>query len=162
MSAKHQLLAQYDLHTLAFNNVIADISEEESVVRVAPHVNHVKWLAGHLVWGQGGLARLGGIKMDIPWLDHYNTQIAKLPSEEETPVPLIAEIQHAWNQYAGLIREGLGKIPDTELKRAVEFPMPQFATQEGFWAFINHHQAYTIGQIGILRRWLGKPAMKYF
>jgi len=31
----------------------------------------------------------------------------------------------------------------------------------GFLAFLMHHEAYHIGQPGILRKYLGKEAMKY-
>ena len=152
---------QYDLHTLLFNNVLADINEEESTTRLVPSINHVKWLAGHLVWGQGGLARMGNVPMDIVWIDHYNTQI-KSPPGPEIPVPSLAEIKEAWNKYAPLIRNGLEDLSQEALDTPIEFPMPAFRSQEGLWTFINHHQAYTIGQIGILRRALGKDAMKYF
>jgi len=57
---------------------------------------------------------------------------------------------------------GLEILTDKILNSPMEFPLPAFRTHEGLWAFINHHQAYTIGQIGILRRGLGKEAMKYF
>jgi hypothetical protein len=83
MSAKNQLLNQYDLHNTLFNNVLADISEEESNIRLAPGINNVKWLAGHLVWGQGGLAKMGNVPMEIVWIDHYNTQIAVPPGPEK-------------------------------------------------------------------------------
>lgn len=161
MSSKKQLLAQYDLHNLLYKNVLVDINEEESLVRLAPEVNNVKWLAGHLVWGQGGLARMAEVKMDIPWLDHYNTQI-KQPAIPEIPVPSLEEIKAEWVKYAGLIHEGLENMSEEALATPIEFPMPQFRSLEGLWTFINHHQAYTIGQIGILRRALGKEAMKYF
>jgi hypothetical protein len=161
MSAKKRLLDQYDLHTLLFNNVLVDISEEESTVRLVPSINHVKWLAGHLVWGQRSLANMGGVIRDIVWLDHYNTQIPHPPGPE-IPVPTLEQIKAAWNEYAGPIRDGLEKLSQEALDTPVEFPMPAFRSQEGLWTFINDHQAYTIGQIGILRRALGKEAMKYF
>lgn len=161
MSAKKRLLDQFDLHTLLFNNVLVDISEEESIIRLVPSVNHIKWLAGHLVWGQSGLARMGGVNMDIVWIDHYNTQLAQPPGPE-IPVPALDEIKSAWNKYAGSIREGLEGLPQEALDTPIEFPIPAFRSQEGLWTFINHHQAYTIGQIGILRRALDKEAMKYF
>jgi hypothetical protein len=161
MSAKKRLLDQYDLHTLLFNNVLVDISEEESTIRLVPSINHVKWLAGHLVWGQGGLARMGGVDLNVVWLDHYNTQLTQPPGPE-LPIPTLEEIMIEWNIYAAPIRDGLEKISQQALDTPIEFPMPAFATLEGLWTFINHHQAYTIGQIGILRRGLGKEAMKYF
>ena len=34
-------------------------------------------------------------------------------------------------------------------------------TMKGFLAFLMHHEAYHIGQMGILRKYLGNEAMKY-
>jgi hypothetical protein len=161
MEAKDQLLAQYDLHNTLFNNVIADINDDEADVRLAPGISNVKWLAGHLVWGQRGLARMGNVPMDIEWIGHFDSQADKKPGTE-VKVPSMEEIKQAWNHLAPLVRKGLEGLSADALNEPFEFPLPAFRTQEGFWAFINHHQAYTIGQIGILRRALGKDAMKYF
>ncbi|HWZ02380.1 MAG TPA: DinB family protein [Mucilaginibacter sp.] len=160
MSAKDQLLIQYDLHTALFNNVLVDINEEEAAVRLAPGINHVKWLAGHLVWGQLGLARMGNVQVNIPWTDHFNTQLSE-PVSKEIEMPSLDEIKKEWNRYAEAIREGLSQMSEESLNGPIEFPLPAFKTTESLWTFINHHQAYTIGQIGILRRALGKEAMKY-
>ncbi len=160
MSAKNQLLAQYDLHNLLFNNVIVDINDEEAEIKLVPGINNIKWLAGHLVWGQRGLAGMSGVQREIVWIDLYDTQISQ-PPEPEIKTPSMEEIKEAWNQYSSAIRDGLEKLTDEALNIPIEFPLPSFRTQEGLWTFINHHQAYTIGQIGILRRALGKEAMKY-
>lgn len=41
-------------------------------------------------------------------------------------------------------------------------PMDEFAETRGkLWEFLNHHVAYHIGQIGLLRRGFGKPPMSY-
>jgi hypothetical protein len=160
MDAKKQLLAQYDLHDTLFNNVILDINDEEGNIRLVPGINNVNWLAGHLVWGQRGLAGMGGVQREIVWIDLYDNQISQ-PPEPEIKTPSMEEIKEAWNRYSSAIRDGLEKLTDEALNTPIEFPLPAFRTQGGFWAFINHHQAYTIGQIGILRRALGKEAMKY-
>jgi hypothetical protein len=160
MSAKNQLLIQYDLHNTLFNNVLVDISEEESHIRLAPGINNVKWLAGHLVWGQLGLARMGGVTVAIEWTDHFNTQLTE-PVSPSLKMPSLEEIKIEWNNYAAPIRDGLAQMTDEALNSPIEFPLPGFKTLESLWTFINHHQAYTIGQIGILRRALGKEAMKY-
>ena len=161
MSAKKQLLAQYDLHNLLFNNVLADINEEEANKRLVPALNNIKWLAGHLMWVQSNLARTCGISLEIVWIDHYNTQIPQPPGPE-IKVPLLEEIKDTWNQYSAEVRKGLENLSDETLNSPFEFPLPLFVTMEGFWTFVNHHQAYTIGQIGILRRAFGKAAMLYF
>src|ERR1700761_6333522 len=120
MSAKDQLLLQYDLHNVLFNNVLVDINEEEAAVRPAPEVNNVKWLAGHLVWGQLGLARIAGVEINIPWTDLYNTQLAH-PVSKDIVEPSLDEIKAAWKQYAKPLRDGLEKLTDETLNHPIEF-----------------------------------------
>ena len=168
MSAKKVLLDQYDLHNLLFNNVIADINDEEANKTVADPMNNVKWLAGHLVWAQRNLARMGGAQIEISWVGHFLSGPGSTQEEKDAPkgeYPTIAMIKDKWNETSPAIRVGLENLPEEALTSVVEFKHPIFPydnTLAGLWAFINHHQAYTIGQIGILRRGLGKDAMKYF
>ena len=167
MSAKKVLLAQYDLHNLLYNNVIADISEEEANKRVADPMNNIKWLAGHLLWAQGNLANIGGTKVSMQWRDHFHTKEGGTPEDFNAPkseLPTLEQIKNRWNEDAPVIRKGLENLPDAALDSVIQIPHPILPfdnTLAGLWAFLNHHQAYTIGQIGILRRGLGKEAMKY-
>jgi hypothetical protein len=168
MSAKKVLLDQYDLHNVLYNNVITDISDEESNKCVADPMNCVKWLAGHLLWAQHNLANIGGVKLDLPWRDHFHTKQGGSPEDFNAPkseLPTLQQVKDKWNEFDPLIRGGLENLPDEALNTVIEVKhpiAPYDNTLGGLWAFINHHQAYTIGQIGILRRGLGKDAMKYF
>jgi uncharacterized damage-inducible protein DinB len=167
MSAKKQLLAQYDLHNVLFNNVIADISDDEANKSVADPMNSVKWLAGHLVWAQLNLANIGGTQVVIPWAYHFLSKEGATEADRnapETEMPTLETIKNKWNELSPIIRSGLENLPEEALSSVIQIPhpiMPFDNTLAGLWAFINHHQAYTIGQIGILRRGCGKAAMKY-
>jgi hypothetical protein len=168
MSSKKQLLAQYDLHNVLFNNVIANISDEESNKCIADPMNCVKWLAGHLLWANTNLANIGGAKVEVLWRDHFHTKQGGSAEDFNAPkskLPTLQEIKGKWNKDALVIRKGLENVPEEALSSTVEakHPIAGFDnTLAGLWAFINHHQAYTIGQIGILRRGLGKEPMSYF
>jgi hypothetical protein len=167
MSAKKQLLAQYDLHNLLFNNVIADINEAEASKSVADPMNSIKWLAGHLLWAQGNLARMGAAQVVIPWVDHFSSGPGATEADRNAPpseMPTLQDIKNKWNEISPAIRAGLENLPDAALDSIIEARTPILSfdnTLAGLWAFINHHQAYTIGQVGILRRGFGKDAMKY-
>jgi len=167
MSAKKVLLDQYDLHNILYNNVIADISDEESNKSIADPMNSVKWLAGHLLWAQANLANIGGTQIEVKWRDHFHTKQGGSPADFNAPkseLPTLQQIKDKWNEDGPVIRKGLENLPDAALDTVINAPHPIFPfdnTLAGLWAFINHHQAYTIGQIGILRRGLGKDAMKY-
>jgi hypothetical protein len=169
MSAKKVLLDQYDLHNVLYNTVTADISDEEAGKCLADPMNSVKWLAGHLAWAQLNLANIGRIpEVDFPWRDHFHTKQGASPQDLAAPpseTPTLQQIKDKWNEMGPQIRAGLENLPDQALDTVVQIPhpiAPYDNTLAGLWAFINHHQAYTIGQIGILRRGLGKDAMKYF
>jgi len=168
MSAKKQLLAQYDLHNVLFNNVLADISDEESNRCIADPMNSVKWLAGHLGWAQLNLGNIGGNKIDFAWRDHFHTKQGGGPEDFNAPkseLPTLQQVIDKWNEMGPIIRKGLENLSEEALSSEiqVQHPIAPFDnTLAGLWAFINHHQAYTIGQIGILRRGLGKEPMKYF
>ena len=167
MSAKKQLLAQYELHNVLFNNVIADINDEEANKTVADPMNNIKWLAGHLLWAQRNLARIGGVELTVPWVDHFFSKDGATPDDLIAPkseMPTLEDIKNKWNEIAPAIKKGLENLPDEALNNIIgsKHPIIPFDdTLAGLWAFLNHHQAYTIGQIGILRRGLGKEAMKY-
>lgn len=169
MSLKKQLLAQYDLHNVLYNNVIADINDEESDRCLYEPMNSVKWLAGHLAWAQLNLANIARIpEVDFPWRDRFHTKEGGTPKDLNAPpseMPTLQQIKDKWNDMTPQIRAGLENLPDEALDTVIEVkhPIAPFDnTLGGLWAFINHHQAYTIGQIGILRRGLGKEAMRYF
>jgi len=168
MSTRKQLLAQYDLHDVLFNNVIAGISDEESNQTLADPMNSVKWLAGHLLWANANLANVGGTQVEVKWRDHFHTKEGGGPADfnaPQSPLPTLEEIRVKWNADSAVIRKGLENLQDEALNTAISVKHPIHVfddTLGGLWAFINDHQSYHIGQIGILRRALGKPAMSYF
>jgi uncharacterized damage-inducible protein DinB len=168
MSTKKQLLAQYDLHDVLFNNVIQGVNDEESNKTIADPLNSIKWLAGHLLWANANLANIGGAQIAVKWRDHFYTKQGGTPDDFNAPeseLPTLDEIKNKWNEDSPLIRAGLENLPEEALNSVVEFKHPIHPfdnTLAGLWAFINDHQSYHIGQIGILRRALGKEAMQYF
>lgn len=167
MSAKKILLDQFEFHHVLFNNVLVNISDEEAHIRVAAPLNNIKWLAGHLLWAQHHLAKLGGANVTLPWRDHFHPKVGASEADlnaAPSEMPTLKMIIDKWNEDAPKIRAGLETITDEALNviTGAKHPMYSFnSTLAGRWAFINHHQAYTIGQIGILRRGLGKDGMKY-
>lgn len=167
MSTRKQLLAQYDLHDVLFNNVIAGISDEESNQCISDPMNSVKWLAGHLLWANANLANIGGANIEVKWRDHFHTKQGGSEADFNAPkseLPTLEEIKNKWNADTAIIRKGLESLPDEALNTVIEVrhPIAPFDnTLAGLWAFINDHQSYHIGQIGILRRALGKEAMSY-
>lgn len=160
---KQYLLAQFDLHQLLYNNVLNGFTDEETNRRLFgdPQMNHVKYLAGHLLNSQYGLALAAGLDPKVKW-DKLFAVMGQSEARDDITYPPIEEIKAEWNRLNRPIREGLNKLTEEELAEVPPSPFHKVADSKGeLWAFINHHIAYHIGQIGILRKGFGKGPMSY-
>ena len=157
------LLTQFDLHQRLYNNVLDGFSDEETNQRLDGNadINHVKYLAGHLLNSQYGLALMAGINVEVKWNDLFAV-MGQSKAKDNFPYPTIEEIKAEWNQLHSPLRKALEKLSPEILDAKPPAPFDQVAASAGeLWAFINHHIAYHIGQIGILRRCFGKSPMRY-
>jgi len=160
---KNQLLTQFDLHHKLYNNVLDGFTDEETNQRLHADskMNHVKYLAGHLLNAQYGLAMLAGIDPTIKW-DNLFAAAGQSAARDDIEYPAIEKINREWNGMYEKTREGLQKLTVEDMDGKPPAPADElFPTVGEMWAFLNHHQAYHIGQVGILRRGFGKAPMSY-
>lgn len=160
---KNLLLTQFDLHHRLYMNVLDGFSDEETNKRLQghPQINHVKYLAGHLLNSQYGLASMAGMHPEIKWNDLFAV-MGQSKAKDNFPYPTIEEIKTEWNGLYQPLRECLKKLTPDGLAQKPVAPFDKVASSCGeLWAFINHHMAYHIGQIALLRKGFGKSPMSY-
>lgn len=161
---KNQLLTQFDLHHRLYNNVLEGFTDKETNQRLNgyPEINHVKYLAGHILNSQYGIALLANVASIEPKWNDLFAGAGQSEAKDDFDYPSIDTIKTEWNAIHNPIRNALGKITTELLTQKPPAPMDEFAESRGeLWAFLNHHVAYHIGQIGILRRGFGKPPMSF-
>ena len=153
------LSTQFDLHTRLFNNVLDEISDVEANDRASDTVNHIKWLAGHLTATRYGMTKIGGNEQENPYGELFGHGKG---ISNEAEYPGIAEIKEKWNAISSDISAGLSNMPGEALNGPAPTQTPvNDETLGGFLSFLMHHEAYHLGQMGILRKYLGKDAMSY-
>lgn len=160
---KEPLLVQYDLHHRLYNNVLEDFTDEETNSRLYndKNINPVKYLAGHLLNSQYGLASITEVQFEEKWNELFAV-MGQSSAKDNFPYPDIEEIKTEWNALYKPVRNGLENLTDQDLSQTPPAPFDRVAKSSGeLWTFINHHIAYHIGQIGLLRKGLGKAAMRY-
>lgn len=167
---KQYLLSQFNQHQLLFNNVLADFTDEETNQRLYndTRINHVKYIAGHLLDSRQALGLLIGVPTDWKWNDLFAGR-RQTRALDDISYPSIREIIGEWNHLYESLKSGLEALSTDKLEQRAPDPFGEVFENNtiftnsigGIWAFINHHQAYHIGQIGILRRGFGKEPMKY-
>lgn len=163
ISMKNPLIVQFDLHHRLFNNVLDGFSDEETTRRLHDNknINHVKYLAGHLLNSQYGLAMIAGLNPEVKWNELFAV-MGQSKAKDDISYPDIEEIKAEWDGMYDQIREGLNALNEESLNAKPPEPFDRVANSVGeLWTFINHHTAYHIGQIGLLRRGFGKKPMSY-
>ena len=151
---------QFDLQTRLFNNVTEGFSDSEANARNNEHVNHIKWISGHLLNTRlNSMSKAVGLQPD----DTYGAQFGRGASlDPHSTYPPLEEIRSKWNATSAVIGDKLNNLPEEVLAIKVEgkFPVAD-DTVRGLLAFLLSHESYHIGQMGILRKQMGKEAMSY-
>ena len=152
---------QFDLHTRLFNNVIEGISDDLANKRAGDSVNHIIWIAGHLTNARNGMHAIGGYEANPFYPEFFDRGSTLDPKAEYPP---ISEIRDKWNTVSPKISDGFQNLSEEMLVSDAPIKTPIYgidSSLHGFLDFLMHHEAYHIGQIGILRKYVGKPAMHY-
>ena len=154
------LRAQFDLHTKLFNNVLDGITDADASTQHADSVNHMKWIAGHILNTRlNSLCKMAGIPHDASLALLFGKD-AKLSAD--VAYPSMNEIKERWNTNAPLLAEALTHIPADKLAAKSPATVPiNDDTVLGTLAFLVAHESHHIGQLSVLRKMLGKPAMSY-
>lgn len=153
----YSLVFLYDMHTDYFGRAIDGISDKDAQDRQGKKTNHIAWITGSMVQERFEMAKQFGVDMNQKahelFKDHKGIQ------EGET-YPVLQEFKKDWEKISPVLREALCKVTDEKLDSKFEMEgmsMTYFELQ----AFMTYREASCIGQIAILRRQLGYPAMNY-
>ncbi|MDX1640861.1 MAG: hypothetical protein R3220_04150, partial [Balneolaceae bacterium] len=126
------LITQFDLHHRLYNNVLQDFSDEETHKRLYGNtdINHVKYLAGHLLNSQYGLAMIAGIEPEVKWNELFAV-MGQSEAKDHINYPSIDEIKGEWNKMYQPIRNGLTELNHDDLKKVPPKPFNQVADSSG-------------------------------
>ena len=156
--AMKYLAGQFKLQTRLFNNVTAEVSEADSKQSLNSNTNNMAWLAGHSVSTRYMLAQILGLSVSEP----FPALFANGKGLDKTAAyPSMSELTNDWNTISAQIETALNTLPAEALHNKMPQPVPTGDTLGDFLAFLMHHEAYTIGQLGLARRFYGLQAMTY-
>jgi uncharacterized damage-inducible protein DinB len=150
--------SQFELQSSWFLNALADISEEESNKQIADNLNPIKWVAGHVLNTRMSLLSiLSGKPQDL----NYNTFFGKGSSNKlDSSFPSIEEIKLKWQSVSIELTDCINVLTEEKLISPPPFQtdIPN-NTLHGLIAYMVIHESHHIGQLSILRKFLGKDAM---
>jgi uncharacterized damage-inducible protein DinB len=153
------LAAQLRLQSKLFLNSLDGVSDEAALVRPGDSVNHMAFIAAHLVDARHWLARAVGLEAENPFAERL-ADARSLGDLKECPS--VTEARAAWRALAQPLEARFETVEASILDQpsATRFPVSDRSLL-GTVAFLLHHEAYHIGQLALLRRYVGSPAMTY-
>lgn len=152
------VINQFNLHTKLFQNVVADITNAKAKKRLNSNTNHMAWLIGHTVSTRFMIASVLGLKVAEPFPELFGKGKGL---DKEAKYPSMHQLTKDWKKLSEKLVKALNGLSEEALAAKAPFSMPGAETLGEFIAFLMHHEAYTLGQMGIVRRYHGLEAMKY-
>jgi uncharacterized damage-inducible protein DinB len=147
------------LNTRLFMNCLEGVAEEKAIERPSGATNSLAFVACHLVDSRHYLARYLGLDEVNP-LANVLADVTSIEDVDE--LPPLGELKQAWRSVASVVEacvEGLSE-EECRVPSRQRFPVDD-PTVLGAVGFLVQHESYHIGQMALLRKYLGYPAMKY-
>jgi hypothetical protein len=118
----------------------------------------VLWIIGHLTVARGFLVRTLGKRDDEPALAPLFTGGTPVSEDDVYPSPSI--VISAWIDMAVRVDRAMKCVVLSDLEGPSPEGVPTFNGRvSGAVAASVFHEAYHVGQLGYLTRWLGHPAL---
>lgn len=145
--------------------LIADIPDSDWF-QMPGGVTHIAWQVAHLAMAEYGLClfRVRGRKSED--LELMSSDFRKSFSKGSTPNPdpaanpTPAEIREVLNRVHNQVLSELATYSDADLDTPVDEPHAVFNTKLGAIYFCPTHEMMHAGQIGLLRRMMGKNPIR--
>ena len=144
---------QFRITTNLFIKAMAGVELQRAMTRPGPVSNPLLWLAGHVTQFRSRLLTLLGVPRDFPFGDVFDTG-SRVGGPEIYPKP--EEIVAMWEEISEVLFDRLNALTEEDLNAPPSARVPTTdATLRGAIGYFSLHEAYHVGQMGYVRKWLG-------
>lgn len=147
-------------------SLLADLDDAEWFVVPPGCATHVGWQMGHVAMAEYGLClfrQRGRTPEDLelmPSSFRKAFQRGSVPNPDPAANPTPAEIRQTLERIHSQVLVEVPTFTDEALAQPTEMPYAAQATRFGALLFCAHHEMIHAGQIGLLRRLLGKSPVR--
>jgi uncharacterized damage-inducible protein DinB len=149
----------YRLNTRLVHNCLDGLTEEQGRARPVAAANSAAFIAAHVADTRFAIVAWLGAPLENP----LSATLADARGIDDiAELPTLAEIRAAWDVVSGALEGRLALLSAEEL----DAPSPQRfpaggPTLLGALSFLAQHDSYHVGQLALLRKAAGLPAMRY-
>ena len=159
-------LSQIEFARAYMLSILDAIDEAEWFTMPAGCPTHVAWQVGHLAMAEYGLClfrQRGRQEIDMELMTSGFRKLfsrGTVPEADAGKYPPAAEIRATLDRvHAQVVKEAQAFTAE-QLKEPVDMPYAVEATKLGSLLFCSHHEMLHAGQLGLLRRLLGKQPVR--
>jgi uncharacterized damage-inducible protein DinB len=146
------------LNTELFLNCVRGLDDATATRRVTERTNSIAYLAAHLVETRHYTA--GVLQAPLP--SPLPPAVARARSLDDAgPLPSLPDLVAAWEAVSAHLAVTVERLDTAFLAQPGPALPGGDGTVLGALAFLVQHESYHIGQMALLRRQYGLPAMSY-
>ena len=148
-----------ELNTRLYLNCLAGVSDAHAVQRPSGLVNSMAYVACHVLDARFYLARFLGLELHNP----IETLVGAAQSIDDIEaLPTVAVLTRYWSDLSLTVQACVAGLLPADLNQpsTQRFPVKD-RTMGAAIEFQLHHESYHIGQLALLRKYYGYPAMTY-
>ena len=143
----------FKANTAIVNKAIGNIGNDDWFRAPGDDSNHLLWLMGHIVVHRGRALNILGGNWETSWSPLFARGAERMA---DAKYPSAEEIQAAWTQVSEQLTAALRDPAAEKLTQEAPKGPPSFDGKiSGNVAFLAFHDAYHVGQVSFLRKWLG-------
>jgi len=146
--------------------ILVEIDEADWFVMPAGCPTHVAWQVGHLAMAEYGLClfrQRGRQPIDLELMSSNFRKLfsrGTIPEADASKYPSPAEIRATFDRVHAQVLQEAPSFTKEQLRDPVEPPFAVEQTRLGCLLFCSHHEMIHAGQLGLLRRLLGKQPIR--
>ena len=149
----------FSMNERLFLNALDNVTDEQAAKRLIGHSNPFIWIATHTVWARYNMLIFLGRPAKNPFDGKFEN--FKVYDAADN-YPTLETVKKEWANASSLLKEALQSVTEEYLAAdsPLKSPIGDF-TNGGTIAFLAQHESYDIGQMGFLKKYFTKEAMKY-
>jgi uncharacterized damage-inducible protein DinB len=146
------------LNTRLFLNCLDGVEDTMARERPNAETNSIGFVTCHVLHARYYLASIVGLEPLNPFKELFDSA----HDINDLEVPPLSELRSAWSAVSAQLVERLPGLSEVELGREAdqEFPVDD-GTVLGALAFLVQHESFHIGQLALLRKYVGLEGMTY-
>jgi hypothetical protein len=146
----------YGVNTALFGRALDGLDRQALLRRPDDCTNPLLWIAGHLASVRYSVCNLLGQPHEVPW----GRTFFRGSTLDVSTLPEIDGIRRSWDEISAVLAQRLEEATPEQLALPSPRTFPiEDTSVRGAITFLSWHEGYHMGQMSLLRKWLGQPGL---